>query len=224
LMIRALFALATPRQAAVFIRQAVEMRGMDGLQKAVAEGGAVVACLHSDGFQAMLSIHAHRFTRPAFLAVADMASIRLDTNAPTSDYLTLAYGTLIANADAMVARKLVRHVVLGGIVTVPFDNEPIHATKGPVATLAGRAVRASLLPAWLAVQSGRPLYLANSHWDGRRLVVDYGNLLSAPDGMNKQERVQALTAQLYERANCWIQANPSKWVHWTFLDSVAASP
>ena len=225
LIIGALFALATPRQAAVFIRQAVEMHGMDGLQKAVAEGGAIVACLHSEGFQALLSIHAHRFGSPAFLALTDMISIRLETNAPPPDYLTLAYGSLISNADAMAARKLARYVVAGGIVTVPFDSVPIHAAKkGLVATLAGRTVRTSLGPAWLSVQSGRPLYFAISRWDGERLVLDYRELLSAPDGLNKRERMQALTAQLYERAGCWIQAHPSKWVNWTYLDSVAVGP
>ena len=221
LMIRALVALATPRQAAVFIRQAVKMHGMDGLYKAVTEGGAVVACLHGEGFQALLSIHAHRFAQPAFLALPDMVSIRLDASSPPLDSLTLACGTLISNADAMAARKLVRHVVAGGIVTVPFDSAPIDATNGLVATLAGRTVRASLGPAWLAVQSGRPLYLATTYWDGERLLVDYGDPLSTPDGMNKRERVQALTAQLYERADRWIQAHPGKWVNWTSLNSLA---
>jgi lauroyl/myristoyl acyltransferase len=224
LMIRALSALATPTQADTFIRQAVEMRGMEGLQTAVTEGGAVVACLHGEGFPALLSIHAHLFARAAFLALADMVSIRLDTNAPPPDYTVLAGGAMVSNVDAMAARKLVRHVVAGGIVTVPFDSAPIDATNGHLATLAGRTVRASLGSAWLAVQSGRPLYLATTYWDGERLVVDYGDPLSVPDGMSKRERVQALTAHLYERADRWIQAHPGKWVSWTCLESFAVGP
>lgn len=224
LMIRALIAIATPRQAATFIRQAVAIHGMEGLQQAVAEGGALVACLHCEGYQALVSIHARNFARPAYLALPDMVSIRLDTTAPPLDYLTVACGTLISPVGPMAARKLVRYMVAGAIVTVPFESAPIHATDGVVTTLAGRTVLASLGPAWLAVESGRPLYFATTYWDGARLVVDYGDPLSAPDGMDKRERMQALTAQLYERADGWIRAHPSKWVNWTYLDSVASGP
>jgi lauroyl/myristoyl acyltransferase len=172
----------------------------------------------------LFAIHANQFARATFLALADMVSVHLDTQAPPPAYAILAGGAMVANTDPMAARTLVRRVVADGIVTIPLDAELPGATSDQMATLAGWALRANPGAAWLAVRSGRPLFLATTYWDGTRLVVEYSGPLSAQAGMSKPEQVQALTERLYERANRWIQAHPGQWLGWTQIESFTARP
>jgi lauroyl/myristoyl acyltransferase len=222
-LMRMLLVLATPTQAEAFLRQA-EVRGREDVRATVESGGAVVACLHSEGYLALLALHARTFLQAACVVRSEMVSVSLDAGTTPPDYVARALGAQISNRDAMAARRLVRYVREGGIVTLPFDSAPVDAPNSQEAMLAGRLMRASAGPAWLAVQSGRPLYYATTCWDGHRVVVDYGEPLTAPQGMSKPERVAALTNELYARADRWVRAHPGEWTGWTFLEHYLAEP
>jgi hypothetical protein len=74
------------------------------------------------------------------------------------------------------------------------------------------------------MRSGRPLFLATTYWDGKRLVVEYSDPLTAPAGVSNPEQVRALTERLYARADRWIRAHPGKWLGWTQIETLAAKP
>lgn len=214
--------VAAPTHAGAWLRRVVEARGAAEVDAAVAAGGAVVACLHSEGYLALLARHAHTYARAACAVRAEMVSVNLDAHAPASDAVTRALGAQMDNTDPMAARRLADYLRAGGIVTLPFDGAPLNAPTTHVELLAGRPLRASRGPAWLAVRSGRPLYFATTHWDGQRVVIDYGEPLSVPGDLTRREQVTALTTELYQRANRWVEAHPGAWTGWTFLEHYLA--
>jgi lauroyl/myristoyl acyltransferase len=213
-----LVVLAEPHRAQRLLRQFVRPKGFDTVRAAAEAGGAVVACLHSDCYPALLALQARTFEHASCVVRAEMVCVGLEAGAAPPDYVAQALGTQISNTAAMGPRLLAACVRKGGVVTLPIEAVPVGATRGQVVSLAGHPLRANRGPAWLAVRTGRPLFLATTRWVGRRVLVDYGEPLRVSADLSRQEQVERLTSELYARADLWVRAHPSDWTGWTFLE------
>src|SRR5262249_26019993 len=94
-MLAAIFVLAGRARASALLRRLVVVRGAEAVRATVAERGAVVACLHSDGLPSLLALHGYTYERAVCVMSPENAGIGLDAAAPMPDMVAHTFGTLV---------------------------------------------------------------------------------------------------------------------------------
>lgn len=214
--------LLPPARARALVDRLVIVRGGEELAAAPRMPGAVVACLHSDSFSALLLHHALHAQDAACVVRPWMANTTLNAAQRGGGWLESYLGRLIPAQHASAGRALIRHIRAGGRALVPFDTTPLAPDRAPTITFLGRSALANEGPAWLAVHTGAPLLLATTRYEGGQIILEYTGLLPARAPHAPQPEIAALTARLYRMAESKIQANPGGWLGWTFFEQFLA--
>jgi lauroyl/myristoyl acyltransferase len=216
-MLGSLLVLSKRERAIAFLSHLIVVRGAEAMRAAVAERGAVVACLHSDGLPSLFALHAYTYERAACVVSPENINIRCGSAAPTPDMVAQAFGTLVHYDRPLAARVLLQHLHAGGILTLPFDVVPAHPARTCAVSFLGWQTPASEGPAWLALRAGAPLFFATTRFEGRRIIIEYSSAIGAASGGSRSENVVSFTKQLYAQAEGWLRAHPAQWLGWTYF-------
>ena len=196
--------LLSPRE----VKARVEIRGLEHLEKALAEGrGVVIATAHYGGWELML--------RAVGAALPEL-EITAVGRAQPNPYLqrmisrrrNLAGSPPLAQDARSILRALRRNAAIGlltdhylsqrrGGLLVPFLGIPAWSNPGP---------------ATLALRTGSPLLLAHTHRLGgsrHRVQLEPREL---PASEEQQANVAALTARINEDIGRLIRRQPEHWL------------
>lgn len=121
---------------------------------------------------------------------------------------------------------LLRHLKAGRSVYVALDKIVEGKAESKVAKIEmlGRSLARNDGPAWLAVHSGRPVVLWTTHNSPKGVVITASPLVYPDPSQPVEQRVAALSEQLYAYADAAIHERPESWVCWSYLGLLEGSP
>ena len=191
------------------VRARVEIRGLEHLEKALAEGkGALIATAHYGCWELMLRAVGVALPEREVTAVG-RAQPNPHIQRMVSRRRNLAGSQPLGQDARSILRALRRNAAIGlladhylsqrhGGLLVPFLGIPAWSNPGP---------------ATLALRTGSPLLLAHTHrLGGNRHRVELQPRPELPTGGERQANIAALTTRINEDIGRLIRRQPEHWL------------
>lgn len=189
-------------------------------------GGAVLAGLHTSLYVGLLPLLRAAGWETA--VIVDVASLGITVGSSPLAGLAVynQYAAAIVDSGSLLGgRELLKNMRTGKLAAVTFDAPPQGAsdpTRMPSVSFLGQRLYRFDGPAWLSMQSGKPIIFVATYQHGHRTAIYAGPALFPVPGLSRRAQMADLTARLYEEGETFLRAHPDDWMAWSYLSDLVA--
>jgi KDO2-lipid IV(A) lauroyltransferase len=186
-----------------------EIRGLEHLEKALAEGkGALIVTAHYGHWELML-----RAVGAALPGMEVTAVGRKQPNAYIQRMVSRRRNLGGSPPLAQDARSILRALRRNATIGLLADHYLSRRHGGLLLPFLGTPAWSNPGPATLSLRTGCPLLLAHTHrLSGSRHRIELEPLLALPTGSERQANIAALTSRINEEIGRLIRRHPEHWL------------